>query len=213
MDSIARERSRGEAEVRALDPLPLAFFARPTDVVALGLLGKILVRLEGDRVVSGRVVEVEAYFGPGDPGSHARNGPTPRSVVMFGPPGHAYVYFCYGMHYMFNAVTEEEGTAGAVLVRALEPLTGLDIMADRRKTDDPLALCSGPARLTQALDIDLSHNSLPLEPEYGLYFAEDGYNVGQIGRSSRIGIPEVPGDLHRYYILESPFVSAKRRAR
>lgn len=198
-----------EEHIRRSKALKQDFFERPTDVVARDLLGKILVRREVDRFISGRIVEVEAYFGPGDPGSHARNGQTPRSIVMFGPPGHAYVYFCYGMHYLFNIVTEPKGTAGAVLVRALEPLAGIDIMVARRKTEDVRALCSGPARLTQALDIDLTYNSLPLEPEFGLYVADDGYNVDDVIRTPRIGIPVHPDDMYRFVVADSPFVSSR----
>jgi len=201
-----------EDHIRSATALRRDFFERPADVVARDLLGKILVRREGNRLISGRIVEVEAYFGPGDPGSHARNGPTPRSIVMFGPPGHAYVYFCYGMHYLFNVVTEPEGTAGAVLVRALEPLTGIAVMFARRKTDDVMALCSGPARLTQALGIDLTYNSLPLEPKFGLYVADDGYNVSDVIRTPRIGIPQHPDDMYRLIVVDSPFVSSRTHA-
>ena len=152
-------------------PLPRSFYERPTDVVARELLGRFLWRrFERGRVAGGRIVEVEAYFGPDDPGSHARRR-TPRSEIMYGEPGRAYVYFTYGMHECFNAVAHEPGGAGAVLIRALEPLRGLAEMARRRgrvvrRTDGSLReelLCSGPARLTRALGITRELNGYDLQ--------------------------------------------------
>lgn len=144
-----------------------AFFAADPVTVARGLLGAVLeaTTADGSRV-SGRLVEVEAYGGPGDPASHAAGGPTPRSAIMFGPPGVAYVYFIYGMHHCLNFVTGPAGDAGAVLVRALEPLSGQGAMARRRglPAGAPRArdLASGPGRLCAALGIDLGWNGLPV---------------------------------------------------
>lgn len=198
-----------ETEVFSLPELGKDFYSRDTETVSRELLGKILVKIEGERVLSARIVEVEAYFGPGDPGSHAYKGPTGRSIVMFGPPGRAYVYFCYGMHYLFNVVTEKEGVAGAVLIRAAEPLTGLDIMAERRNTNSKLQLLSGPAKLTQAFGIDISFNAKELRRESGLYVVNDWYNVKKISRSPRIGIPYVEGDFYRFFIVGSEYLSKK----
>lgn len=195
---------------RDLRELPICqkkFFERSTEIVAKDLLGAILVKIEENEILSGRIVEVEAYFGPGDPGSHAKNGPTKRSVVMFGPAGCAYVYFCYGMHYLFNVVTEEEGKAGAVLIRAAKPLTGMEIMKRRRNVHDLRKLLSGPARLTQAFGIDLSFNTLPLTKENGLYIVKDEYIVRKIGTSARVGIPRVEGDEFRFFIEGLEFIS------
>jgi DNA-3-methyladenine glycosylase len=116
------------------DRLPRSFFTRSTLQVARQLLGSRLVRIEGGRRVAGLIIEAEAYRGEEDQGCHARAGRTPRTRIMFGPPGHAYVYFTYGMHWMLNFVTEEDGFPAAVLIRALLPTEGLSIIASRRNT-------------------------------------------------------------------------------
>ncbi len=144
-----------------------AFFANDPVTVARALVGAVLeVSAAGSRRASGRIVEVEAYGGPGDPASHAAAGPTPRSAIMFGPPGVAYVYFIYGMHHCLNVVTGPAGSAGAVLIRAIEPLHDRVGMAARRGLD-PLRcrdreLGGGPGRLCRALGIDLGWNGLPV---------------------------------------------------
>lgn len=140
-----------------LYPLPPAFFARSALDVAHDLIGCTFLFAGA----GGRIVETEAYTGD-DPSSHAFRGKTARNAVMFGPPGHLYVYFVYGMHFCANISCEAEGVGAAVLLRALEPLTGLDEMAARRGTTDSRLLCSGPARLAQALGITLSANGLPV---------------------------------------------------
>ena len=135
------------------------FFARPATELAPDLLNKVLVAPVG----SARIVEVEAYAGTDDPGSHAYRGPTPRTEVMFGRPGHLYVYFTYGMHWCANVVAEPRGTAGAVLLRAATPLSGVDEMFERRPKAKRLQdLCSGPAKLCQALGLDGDHDGLDL---------------------------------------------------
>ena len=142
--------------------LPRGFFARPATAVAPELLGRILVRQlpDGSRL-AGRLVEVEAY-GPKDPSSHAFRGPTPRNLVMFGPPGRLYVYFTYGMHFCANVVTGQDGEGSAVLLRAVEPLEGLETMAVHRGLEEPRLLCAGPGRLTQALAIGRPENGADL---------------------------------------------------
>lgn len=150
---------------RASGPLPAAFFARPTLVVARELLGAVLVHDTADGRAAGRIVEVEAYVGESDPGCHAAAGPTPRNAPLYGPPGVAYVYLNYGVHCLVNAVTEGEGRPAAVLIRALEPVTGLEIMRARRGASDDVAdheLCRGPGRLARALGITLAQNRLSL---------------------------------------------------
>lgn len=168
--------------------LPSSFFARSTLTVAHDLVGVRLSAGQGRRIVAGRIVEVEAYLGVADPASHAANGPTRRSAIMFGPPGVAYVYLSYGRHHCLNVVTEEDGRPGAVLIRALEPVSGQEIMARRRRrkgqraraggqrgTQRTLAatpglsrqLCNGPGKLCQALGIDLRWNGLPFRPRSG----------------------------------------------
>jgi DNA-3-methyladenine glycosylase len=139
--------------------------------------------------MAGRIVEVEAYCGAADPGSHAYRGRTARNAVMFGPPGHLYVYFTYGMHHCANVVCESDGRPGAVLLRALEPLSCLGLMARRRGTGDPHALASGPARLCQAFGIDLAHNGLDLCGD-SIWVQGDPTLEGPVESSPRIGLRE-----------------------
>ena len=163
------------------------FFRRSTLSVAKDLLGKYLVRVLRGKKISGRIAEVEAYRGKDDPGSHAFLNRTPRNEVMFGPPGRAYVYLCYGNHYLFNIVTEKKNEAGAVLIRALEPAAGTGIMRRLRGVDSLHALANGPAKLTQALAIDKRQNRLALTGG-GLYVAGGKKEKFSIARGPRIGI-------------------------
>jgi DNA-3-methyladenine glycosylase len=138
--------------------LTRAFFARSVHKVAPDLIGATLM-VGG---AGGRIVEVEAYHHT-DPAAHSYRGQTPRNAVMFGPPGYAYVYRSYGIHWCLNFVCEREGSASAVLIRALEPLAGLPAMRRRRRTDDERLLCSGPGRLCEALGVTVAHNGLALD--------------------------------------------------
>lgn len=135
-----------------------AFYRRDTSLVAKELLGKTLVRSIQSKKIGGIILETEAYYGRDDPASHAHGGITPRSRIMFGKPGIAYVYLCYGMYYLLNIVTEEEGTPGAVLIRALSPVWGVGIMKKRRKIKYTALLADGPGKLTIALGIDKNDN-------------------------------------------------------
>jgi DNA-3-methyladenine glycosylase len=186
----------------ALPPLERDFFARPAVELAAALLGKLLVRESAGVLSAGVIVETEAYAGPADRASHARAGKTRRTAPMFGPPGHAYVYLVYGIHSCLNVVSETEGSAGAVLLRALEPLMGLDAMRTRRSraardrsTVTPDArLCAGPAVLCQALDIDRSLDGRDLTLGRDLWLAEpDAVTADRIAavgvvRGPRIGV-------------------------
>ncbi len=188
------------------DPLPRSFFARPTLEVAPDLLGAFLVRMlpDGVRLV-GRLVEVEAYLGPQDPASHAYRR-TARSAIMWGPPGIAYVYVTYGNHHCLNVVTEPEGTPGAVLLRAAEPLEGLEVMRRLRGVEEVKLLCSGPGRLTQAFAIDLSFNGADLTRSGSLYLAW-GTPPRRIRTTPRIGIRRARERPWRFVDPESPCLS------
>ena len=157
--------------------------------------------------VGGRVVETEAYAAT-DPASHVYKGPTPRSAVMFGPPGRAYVYLIYGMHCCLNFVCGEEG-GSAVLIRALEPLVGLEDMRERRKTVDILKLCSGPGRLCQALGVSRALNGQCLDAPP--FFLEENTQSHEIACGPRIGISRGRDTPWRFTLAGSPFVSGRNR--
>ena len=178
------------------------FFARSVHAVAPELVGATLL-VEG---VGGPIVEVEAYDGE-DPASHGFRGPTPRNASMFGPPGHAYVYRSYGIHWCLNLVCEEEGRAAAVLVRALEPVEGLEQMRARRGLQDRRLLCAGPGRLCQALGVTREHDGLALDaPPFELHAA--GMQV-QLSTGPRIGISVAADRPWRYAAAGSPWLSRK----
>lgn len=174
--------------------IPRTFFARPTLWVARHLLGARLVHEEGPVRVAGIVVETEAYIGEVDKGCHARAGPTPRTMVMYGPPGHAYVYFNYGMHWLFNVVTEREGFPAAVLVRAVLPIEGLEHIADRRAPQPPHHWTDGPAKVCQAFNIHGRHHGLDLcASNAPLYIVFDGiFDDVLVLQGPRVGLNRVP---------------------
>ncbi|MFW6104944.1 MAG: DNA-3-methyladenine glycosylase [Candidatus Bipolaricaulota bacterium] len=184
------------------------FFGRDTAEVARDLLGKHLIRkLECD-FLRGKIVETEAYYGKEDPPSHASGGKTPRSEVMWGKPGMVYVYLVYGVHLMFNVVTEPRGRPGAVLVRSVEPLEGLEIMVDNRDRCGMTELTNGPGKLTEAFGIDREENGLDLI-ESEVLWMEDGPNIdsGEIKTSGRIGVSEGKEEQLRFYLTNNKFVS------
>jgi DNA-3-methyladenine glycosylase len=170
------------------------FFNRPTLDVARELLGMRLVRIEGDQRLSGTIVETEAYRGEEDLGCHAKAGLTPRTRVMFGPPGHAYVYFTYGMHWMLNFVTEREGFAAAVLIRAIKPLEGREVVAARRKGQPVQRWTDGPAKLCQAFGIDGALNGLDICAPDAPLFVETGAPIpdASVTIEARVGLNSVP---------------------
>ena len=189
-------------------PLPPEYYARDTVVVAKALLGQLLVSVVGGRRCLARIVETEAYVGPHDPACHAAGWRrTARNEVLYGPPGLAYVYFTYGMHWCANVVTEREGFPAAVLLRAAEPLEGLNVMRKRRGRVHDEALAAGPARLTQALGIDRRLNGHRLT-ERPLWIAE-GERVAprRVAASPRVGIRVAADWKLRFYIRDNPFVS------
>ena len=174
--------------------LPREFYNRPTLTVARELLGATLVRVENNVRVAGMIVETEAYVGESDLGCHAKAGKTPRTEIMFGQAGRAYVYFTYGMHWMLNAVTEVEGFPAAVLIRAIQPLEGLDIIASRRGNQPRTRWTDGPAKLAQALGIDKSFNGVDLCSRKGELWIEDGESISDesVTIGARVGLYTVP---------------------
>lgn len=192
-------------------PLEAPFFARDAREVARDLLGCVVATGTGRQSCAGIVVECEAYLGPDDPGSHAATrAPTPRNRVMYAAPGTVYVYFAYGNHYMLNLVCGPVDTASAVLLRALEPVAGLELMARRRGTIRPRDLCRGPGRLAQALGITLADNETPLDAGRIRVYAGTRREQGEIATSGRIGLSSGHEPHYRYYIAGSPFVSRGR---
>jgi len=188
-------------------PLPRSFYRRRTLTVARELLGKVLVRKVGKQILAGRIVETEAYFGA-DPASHSYRGLTPRCKPMFEEAGHAYVYFVYGNHYCFNVVTEQVGRAGAVLIRALEPISGIPLMERNRKTKEKHSLTNGPGKLCAALKIDQQFNRADLT-KGNLLIIDGAQKKFRIVRTTRIGIREAKERLYRFYIKNNEFVSRK----
>lgn len=204
-------------------PLSPSFFARPTLQVAADLIGMVLVHEAPCGAAAGRVVEVEAYIGEADPACHAAPGPTPRNQPLYGPPGAAYVYFNYGVHWLVNAVTEAEGQPAAVLIRALEPLEGVEVMRMRRarRTGEAAGewrgrdadLCRGPGNLTRALAITGAQNRQPLH-EGTLRIERPPRRLaalGPIAWSSRVGIRVGTERPWRAYVAGHPAVSGKPR--
>jgi DNA-3-methyladenine glycosylase len=181
-------------------PLKRTFFARSVHQVAPDLIGATLL-VNG---VGGIIVEVEAYHHT-DPAAHSFRGPTPRNRVMFGPPGFAYVYRSYGIHWCVNFVCEQEGSASAVLIRALEPTHGIAAMRRRRHSDDERSLCSGPGKLTEALGITHQHNGLPLDaPPIALRARA---STPEIASGVRIGLTKAVELPWRYGLKGSRFLS------
>ncbi|HEX5435163.1 MAG TPA: DNA-3-methyladenine glycosylase [Candidatus Angelobacter sp.] len=199
--------------------LPRAFFNRDPRQVTRELLGKLIVRKLGRDFLAGRIVEVEAYLGAEDAAAHAAAGRTPRNSVLFGPPGHAYVYFIYGVHYCLNISCMPEGEAGCVLIRALEPVAGVPEMASARglasfhpeSQRDLLKLLSGPGKLCEALGITRPRDNGKdlLSARSDLQVRDDGFRPAQILTTPRIGITKSAEMPLRYLIAENAFVSRR----
>lgn len=210
------------AAVSAIHPLDRAFFSGHPRHVARKLLGKVLVRENPEARLTARVVEVEAYLGEEDPAAHAAAGRTLRNSVLFGPPGHAYVYFIYGNHYCLNVSCEPDGKAGGVLFRAVEPLTGIAEMARARGIEireigdlpekDWPKLTSGPGRMSEAFGITRSRdNDCDLtSTASSLWIGDDGYRVRNIVATPRIGITKAAELPLRYIIAGNRFVSGRK---
>jgi DNA-3-methyladenine glycosylase len=196
-----------------------SFFNRDPRTVARELLGKLIVRREGGKRLAGRIVEVEAYLGAGDLAAHAAAGHTARNAVIFGPPGHAYVYFIYGVHYCLNISCLPAGDAGCVLIRALEPVVGIPDMANARGLADLdltlprdlRKLASGPGKLCEALGITRPRDNSKdmLSPKSDLQVMSDGFRVERIAVTPRIGITRAAEMPLRYVIQTNVFLSKK----
>jgi DNA-3-methyladenine glycosylase len=213
-------RPLSTARLLAAPVLAREFFNRHPATVARELLGKLLIRRDGRRLLAGRVVEDEAYLGSDDPASHAYSGRTERNAVLFGPPGFAYVYFIYGNHYCLNVSCMPEGQGEGVLFRALEPVFGLQAMAVARDLELPALpgasqlrmIAGGPGRMAEALGItrvrDNNHDLTSRKS--GLWLADDGFRPQKIVATPRVGITKAAERPLRFLIAGSPYVSAKR---
>lgn len=185
--------------------LSQSFFAKNALKLATDLLGCILVHESSKGLTAGKIVETEAYSQE-DAASHSYKGETARTKAMFGPPGHAYIYFTYGMHYCFNVVSGQAGHGQGVLIRALEPIDGIDLMKMRRNKQEIKELCNGPAKLVQAMGISMSDYGKPL---FGgrLYITNRQDQNIQISKGPRIGISKETYKLWRFWITDNTFVS------
>lgn len=216
---VGRRESGPEFDPTKLRPLPRSFFNRDARKVARDLLGKIVMRREKGVILAGRIVESEAYLGTEDPAAHAAAGRTPRTEVLFGPPGHAYVYFIYGNHYCLNFSCEPEGKAGCVLIRALEPLMGIEHMVRLRgltfkslpaTAKDLRLLTSGPGRLCQAMAITRARdNGKDVCAAGDLAVVDDGSKKPRVLITPRIGIRKAADERLRYLVADNPYVSGK----
>jgi DNA-3-methyladenine glycosylase len=197
-----------------LRPLAAAFYARDPRTVSRDLLGKVLVRRQSRKLLTARIVEVEAYLGLDDPAAHSASGRTARNFVLFGPPGISYVYFIYGNHFLFNVSCLPDGEAGGVLFRALEPITGIEQMAEARGitisgNGDLRKLTSGPGRLAEAFGITRERDNEKdlTSPKSDLFIGDDGFRPKGIEVTPRIGITKAAERPLRYIIAGNKFVS------
>jgi len=207
------QRVQKGQRVQKVAVLPREFYERPTLTVAQDLLGKVLVHRTSAGTAAGMIVEAEAYIGEDDPACHAAPGPTRRNAPLYGPPGFAYVYLNYGIHYLVNAVTESEGHPAAVLIRALAPIEGLSLMEARRdpgRQIDANDLCRGPGNLTRALGIDLKQNLLDLTGS-ALRIEDQKDPKRPVAWSRRIGITVGVEQEWRVITADSAAVSGRKR--
>ena len=218
--SSAQQLRTENRELRTALLKPEFFDADPRKV-ARALLGKLLIRKTPHGILAGRVVETEAYLGKGDAAAHAVAGKTARNFVLFGPPGHAYVYFIYGNHFCLNVSCLPDGVPGCVLFRALEPVAGIDEMAKSRgiavrrggdlRSNDLKKISSGPGRMCEALDITRARDNGKslVSARSDLQLADDGYRVRRVVVTARVGIVKSADAPLRYFIAGNPFVSGR----
>jgi DNA-3-methyladenine glycosylase len=216
---MREDRIAKKIKFAALAPLPRDFYSRDPRVVSRDLLGKILVRRQSRKLLAGRIVEVEAYLGMDDPAAHSASGRTLRNAVLFGPPGHSYVYFIYGNHFCFNVSCLPDGEAGGVLFRALEPVAGIEEMAEARglvlnqkaASKDLRKLTSGPGRLAQAFGITRERDNEKdlTRKRSDLIIVDDGFRPSRVEITPRIGITKAVAYPLRYIIAGNEFVSKR----
>ena len=200
-------------QTRRAAALPVAFFRRPTEVVAAELIGKVIVSTVGGLLTVGRIVETEAYLGYDDPASHGyRHRRNARNAALFGPPGIWYVYLSYGVHWCANLVCQRAGLASAVLLRALEPLEGLDVMRERRGELPDRQLCSGPGRLCQALGIDRDLDGSAMAQGPVVVLPGNRVTAGAISATPRVGITKAADWPLRFHLAGSPWASRKEKS-
>ena len=194
--------------VRRAATLSVSFFVRPTEQVAAELLGMMVVSTVGGEVTEGRIVETEAYLGYDDPASHGyRHRRNARNLALFGPPGSWYVYLSYGMHWCANLVCQRRGLASAVLLRALEPIEGLEVMRRRRRGVETKDLCSGPGKLCQALGIDRSLDGTRMARSSVIVRPPMAWEQPQVTVTPRIGITKAANWPLRFHVAGSPWIS------
>jgi DNA-3-methyladenine glycosylase len=214
-------KMKAQSPVESSRPLLRRFFDRDPREVAQELLGKLLIRRQGVRIMAGRVVETEAYMGVTDAAAHSAAGITTRNAVLFGPPGYAYVYLIYGNHFCLNVSCMPVGDAGCVLFRALEPVAGLREMSRYRHLELPpeprltqlKALSSGPGRMAQALAISRARDNgkdMTNSKKSDLWLADDGWKPERVAITPRIGITKAMDEPLRFLIAGNPYVSGKR---
>ncbi len=191
-----------------MKPIKRSFFKQETIKIAKALLGNYLVNKTKEGTTIGKIIETEAYLS-NDLASHSSKGKTKRNEAMFGHPGKAYVYFTYGMYHCFNVVTAKEGIGEAVLIRALEPISGINLMKKRRKTNDLRELCSGPAKLAIAMGISKAHNKIDLIDGKLKLCKGETIKEKDIIKTSRIGISKGKSLPYRFYIKSNQFISRR----
>jgi DNA-3-methyladenine glycosylase len=207
--------ARSEAQVERAPTLPRAFFRRDPVTVSREILGKVVVRESGGAVLAGRIVETEAYLGADDAAAHSASGRTERNAVLFGPAGHAYVYFIYGVHHCLNFSCMKLGEAGCTLIRALEPIAGIEWMQHARKLHEVKQLANGPGKLCQALHITRTHDNGKdvCSRRSDLRVVDDGFVVegSEIVATTRVGITKSADLPLRFLLRDSAFVSRPPR--
>jgi DNA-3-methyladenine glycosylase len=205
---MTRDAAPTARRSRLGSPLPVKFYDRPTELVARELLGTVLETRTPDGVTRARIVETEAYLGPDDPACHAAAGLTRRTEHLFGPPGMSYVYFIYGMYWCFNAVTRERGHGAAVLIRAVHPVSGIDLMRRRRpRAHRDLDLTNGPGKLCLAMGIVGEMNGMSLRSGPIIIRAGDAVSDADVVVTPRIGITQAAEWPLRYLVRDDPYVS------